>query len=632
MKITFPDGRIESFKDGITGNEIAAGIGEGLHRAALALLVDGQPYDLFRPLHKDCNLRIVTIKDKEGLEILRHSTAHVLAQAVTELFPNVKLTIGPVIENGFYYDFEADPFTPEDLEKIELRMKEVIKRKLEVKRREVSKDEALKLFSHNPFKIELIEEHEEKGLSIYEQGGFMDLCRGPHLPNTDKIAVESFKLTHVSASYWRGDSSKASLQRIYAVQFASKKELEEFLTKQEEASKRDHRKLGQQLDLFSFHDFSPGSAFFHPKGTVIFNELQKFIRGEYMKRGYKEIITPNVFSNKLWKISGHWDNYKENMFLTQMDGEDAALKPMNCPSHCLFFKNTTHSYRELPMRIADFGVLHRNELKGTLGGMTRVRKFQQDDSHIFATVDQIQSEVGGVIDFVHYVYKVVFGFEYQVELSTKPANAIGSAEVWEKAEDALAQALKTAGIKYKINPGDGAFYGPKIDFKIMDALGRPWQCATIQCDFNLPERFDLTYEGDDGKKHRPVMIHRAVLGSIDRFMGVLIEYFAGKFPLWLSPVQIIFLPIADRHMDAVKKFGELCMQAGIRFEIDDSHSTLNKKIRNAELQYIPYILVVGDKEMENDSVNIRTRDNVVHGEKGVQEFISEVVEQIQKKL
>ena len=629
ITVTLPDNSKKTFKKGSTPLDVAHSISEGLMRATVGAVINNELVDATKHLNHDCTLKLITFKDEAGVEIFRHSSAHLLAQAVIELFPEAKLTIGPVVEEGFYYDIEHTPFTQEDLDKIEVRMTDIVNRKLEVKRLEVSKEEALKMFKDNKYKVELITEIPGKTVSVYQQGEFKDLCAGPHVPNTSHI--KAFKLTKMAGAYWRGDAKNKQLQRIYGISFPDKKLLKEYLAQIEEALKRDHRKIGRELDLISFQEESPGAAFFHPKGTVIFNELQNFIREQYWKRGFKEVVTPLVYDKSLWETSGHWAHYKDNMFTFTVDNKEVSLKPMNCPSHCLLYKTDMKSYRDLPLRIADFAPLHINELRGVLGGLTRVRKFQQDDAHIFCTMDQLSNELDDAIDFANFVYSKVFNFEYRIELSTRPENSMGTQEQWDRAEAALKAALEKNQIPFKINPGDGAFYGPKIDLHIKDCLGRSWQLSTIQVDFQLPQRFGLTYEGADGKKHTPVMVHRAVLGSLDRFIGILIEQYAGKFPLWLSPVQVKVLPLADRFNEYAEKVCTQLREHLIRAEVDDRSESLNRKVREAQLAQINYILVVGEKEQKDHTVNIRTRDNVVHGERKMDVFLNEILKEVNER-
>ncbi len=557
-------------------------------------------------------------KEKQPIDIeaMRHSCAHVLAQAVLQMFPEAKLGIGPTIENGFYYDFELPrTLIPEDLPILEKKMKQIVKQNQKFICKDEPAEKSLEFFKQTgqKYKLELAKEFIEEGkeITFYEnvmpgpdgKAMFVDLCRGGHVEHTGQCGA--FKLMKIAGAYWRGDEKNPMLQRIYGAAFETQEELDAHLKQLEEAKRRDHRKLGVQLGLFQFHEISPGSVFFLPKGTIVFNELQAFLRREYVKRGYKEVITPLVYDKSLWEKSGHWEHYKENMFQVTMDEKEASLKPMNCPSHMLIFKMTNRSYRELPLRIADFAMLHRNELRGALGGMTRVRKFCMDDAHLFITADQIQQEVINCIDFVKYVYTEVFDFTYDVVLSTRPANSMGTAEQWKNAEDSLENALNKAGMKFGINPGDGAFYGPKIDFRIKDSLGREWQCATIQIDFQMPLRFELEYEGADGKNHTPVVIHRAIFGSMERFMAILIEHYAGAFPAWLAPVQAKILPVSDKFLDYAKEVAEKFAGKGLRFEIDDSNETLGKKIRNAEMEKVPYMIVVGEKEVAEKNIAVR---------------------------
>ncbi|MGV8162729.1 MAG: threonine--tRNA ligase [Candidatus Nanoarchaeia archaeon] len=638
INLKFPDGTHKEYPQGTTGLDVAKSISEGLARKATCIKIGDKLLDLHATLSESGDFKVITFQDQEGKDTFRHSTAHLMAQALQRLFPEAKLTIGPVVEEGFYYDIDTPPFKPEDLEKIEEEMKKIVKEDLKIEREELSTKDALELFKNNPYKIEIIKNIEEFGegktdksdrVSIYKQGEFFDLCRGPHLPKTGMI--KSFKLTKIAGAYWRGDAKNKQLQRIYGISFPDKKDLEEYLQRIEEAEKRDHRKLGRQLELYMFDDVSPGSPFFHPKGTTIYLELINFLRKEYRKRGYLEVITPLIYDKSLWETSGHWEFYKDNMFLLNVDGREFSLKPMNCPSHVLMFKANTKSYRDLPWRIADFAPLHRNELKGVLGGLTRVRKFSQDDAHIFCTDAQMENEIISLLEFTNYIYRDVFSFEYEVMLSTRPEKFMGEIELWDKAESALKNALNKSNIPFKINEGDGAFYGPKIDILIKDALGRMWQCPTIQVDFQMPLKFEATYEGDDGKKHTPVMIHRALLGSLERFIGILVEHCAGKFPLWLSPIQARILTVADRHNWYADKVYETLTDAGIRVEKNYDAETMNKKIRNAQIDQINYIIVVGDKESESNTVNVRTRDNVVHGEKDINSFVAELLEEIKNK-
>lgn len=628
VEITFPDGAKKQFDNSITAYEVAASISENLAREVVACKVNNELRDMTTTITTDSNITFIKATEKEGVDVIRHSTAHILAEAVTKLFPNALPTIGPVIDDGFYYDFDCAPFTPEDMSKIEDEMKKIVSDKKSFEQVKLTKDEAKNLFKNNPYKLELIEEMEGQ-ITAYKQGEFIDLCRGPHIQTTKQAKV--FKLQKLAAAYWRGDSDNKQLQRIYGTAFWDKKDLNDHLTRLEEALKRDHRKIIKDLDLVYFHEFAPGAPFFLKKGTQIYNTLIDFIRDEYVKRDYDEVITPQMYNKKLWEISGHWDHYKDNMFVTKVEGQEHSLKPMNCPSHCLIYKRDFKSYKDLPIRIADFCNLHRNELSGTLQGLTRVRKFAQDDGHIFCTMDQIEGEVQGVLDFITYVWNDIFGFNLKYYLSTRPEKALGSKEVWDKAEDLLSNALKNKGIEFEIKEGDGAFYGPKIDIDIEDALGRKWQCPTVQLDFNLPERFELEYEGADGQRHRPVMIHRAILGSLERFFGIMVEHYVGKFPLWLSPVQIRILNVAERHNEYSENLKLQYQEVGLRVEIDNRSETIGKKVREAQLDQINYILVVGDQEVESQTVNVRTRNNEVLGAKDIIQFRDELIEEIKEK-
>ncbi|HLC65869.1 MAG TPA: threonine--tRNA ligase [Candidatus Nanoarchaeia archaeon] len=629
ITLEFPDGKKKEFKKGITALEVARSIGERLARDAICAEIDGKLLDLGEQLKSSGKFRILTFKDEKGIEVFRHSTAHVMAQAIMELYPDALLTIGPVVEEGFYYDIDIDTaFHPDDLEKIEKKMEEIVRKDLKIERKALSKKEAMEIFKHNPYKVELLGEFEGE-ISAYSQGDFIDLCRGPHVPSTGYI--KAFKLTKIAGAYWHGDAKNKQLQRIYGISFPEKKLLDEHLRIIEEARKRDHRVIGQKLDLFSFDEISPGAPFFHPKGAIIFNELLKFLREEYKKRGYKEVITPLIYGKQLWETSGHWQHFKENMFIISVDGREAALKPMNCPSHCLIYKKGFKSYRELPLRIADFASLHRNEIKGVLGGMTRVRKFSQDDAHIFVTPEQLEDEMLQLMDFTKYIYKEVFDFDYDVELSTKPEKALGSEELWQKAEKGLADALKKKKLGYKIKPGEGAFYGPKIDFHIKDALGRSWQLATIQLDFNLPERFGLEYEDKDGGRKTPIMIHRALLGSIERFMAILIEHYAGRLPLWLSPVHVRLLTVANRFDDYAEELKKELENFDIRAELDNRPESIPKKVREAQLMQVPVIVTIGEKEVSKNTVAIRTLDGKVKFDYPKAKFVEAMMVAIEKR-
>ena len=632
ISVRLPDGKKLEVKKGSSALEVAEKIGKRLAEAALAAAVDGVLADLTKPLEKNCELRIITFADKEGKEIYWHSTSHLMAQAVKQLFPEVKLAIGPAIEEGFYYDFERkEPFTPDDLGSIEKKMQELAAQDIKIERSEMKRDEALKMYQQagEVYKAEVISEDiHDAHISFYKQAEFSDMCRGPHVPSTKYI--KAFKLTEVAGAYWRGISTNPMLQRIYGISFPDKKMLADYLKRLEEAEKRDHRKVGRELGLFMMHEYSPGAPFFLPKGTIVYNILLNFMRAEYKKRGYQEVITPLLYEKTLWETSGHWEHFRQNMFLLKVDEREFSLKPMNCPSHLLIYKSTSHSYRELPLRIADFAPLHRNEPTGTLTGMTRVRKMCQDDAHIFCTPEQLKAELIALIDFVKYLYEDVFKFEYAVELSTKPAKAMGTDEQWKHAEKALADALEAKGLKYEVKAGEGAFYGPKIDMHIKDALGRKWQCATIQLDFQMPGRFGATYEGADGTKHTPIMIHRALLGSLERFMGVLIEHYGGAFPVWLSPVQVALLPVNDGHAPFAQELCNRMKKAGLRAEVDESSKTINYKIREAQMAKVPYMLVIGDKEKQTGSLQVRGRKGAMTDEK-VEEFIARVAKEVEER-
>ena len=596
MNITLKDGSVLNVQDGATALDAARQISEGLARAALSCEINGEVHDLTTPLHEGDKLSILTFNDEMGRWTLRHTAAHIMAQAVQHLYPDARFAIGPAIENGFYYDFDREEsFTPEDLEKIEAEMKRIIKENLPLKRFVLSKEEALKKMAGEPYKVELIENLPEgEEISFYSQGDFCDLCAGPHLPSTG--GVKAIKLTSVTGAYWRGDSSRKMLQRIYGTAFTKKSDLDEYL----------HRKLGRELDLFMFADEGPGFPFFLPKGMVLRNLLEDFWRKEHKRAGYEEIRTPMILNEELWHRSGHWDHYKENMYFTRIDDEDYAIKPMNCPGGMLAYKRRMWSYRDLPIRSAEMGVVHRHELSGALHGMMRVRCFTQDDAHLYMTPEQIPQEIEGVIDLVDRIYKV-FNFPYRVELSTRPDDFMGEIEQWDTATEALRQALERKGVEYRVNEGDGAFYGPKIDFHLIDSIGRTWQCATLQLDFQMPERFELEYTGPDGEKHRPVMIHRTVLGSMERFIGILTEHYAGAFPLWLSPVQAKVLPITDRTLPYAREVMAKLDEAGFRCELDERNEKIGYKIREAQMEKVPYMLVLGDKEQDAGLVAVRSR-------------------------
>ncbi len=625
IRITLPDGSTRSYETPPTGMDIAASISENLARSAVAVEVNGRPIDLYLPIEQDADVRILTTHDAEALEIMRHSAAHVMAQAVMHLYPNAKLTIGPVVEDGFYYDIDMEPVSETDFPKIEAEMQKIVSAKIPIRRREISKAEALKMYRNEPYKTELISDLPDGTISIYEQGDFTDLCRGPHVPHTG--FVKAFKLIKVSGAYWRADQSKAQLQRIYGTAYFDKKALKDYLTFLEEAKKRNHRKIGQALDLFSFHDEAPGMPFFHARGMNVWNALLDYWRMEHRRAGYVETKTPIMLDRGLWERSGHWENYRENMYTTVVDETEYAIKPMNCPGGMLLYNSRPHSYKDLPIRAAEIGLVHRHELSGVLSGLFRVRAFHQDDAHIFMTPDQIKDEIFGVLHLVEKIYST-FGLGFHLELSTRPAKSIGTDAQWEQATNGLKDALEAYGKPYRINEGDGAFYGPKIDVHIKDALGRTWQCGTVQLDMSLPERFDLGYIGPDNQRHRPIMIHRVIYGSIERFFGILVEHFAGKFPLWLAPTQVILLPINDDLVPFAKETAARFEEVGLRVEVDDRTESLNKKIREAQLLYIPLILTVGAREKETGTVSVRTLDGKVHTGMHFEPFLKTVLAHI----
>jgi len=608
INIALPDGSIKSFENAPTGLDVARSISEGLARNSIAVEVDGRLLDLSERIINDCHLRLITNKDKEALEILRHSAAHVMAQAVLHLYKDAKLTIGPVVKDGFYYDIDMEPISKDDFSKIEEEIKRIIKAKIPFNRKMVSKSEALQFYENEPYKLEMISELEDGTISFYEQGDFTDLCRGPHLPHTGFI--KAIKLMKVSGAYWRADQTKAQLQRIYGTAFFDKKQLKAYLNFLEEARKRNHRKIGAALDLFSFHEEAPGMAFFHPKGMNVWNALLDYWRWEHRKAGYVETKTPIMLNRSLWEKSGHWDNYRENMYTSVIDDIEYAIKPMNCPGGMLLYGMRPHSYKDLPVRAAEIGLVHRHELSGVLNGLFRVRAFHQDDAHIFMTEEQIEDEIVEVLRLVERIYST-FGLGFHLELSTRPEKSIGSDKQWELTTDGLKAALDSYGMDYKINEGDGAFYGPKIDMHIKDALSRTWQCGTVQLDMSLPERFDLSYIEKDNEKHRPIMIHRVIYGSIERFFGILVEHFAGKFPLWLSPVQVAILAINDELVSYANSVKAEFEEQGLRTEVDSRTESLNKKIRDAQLNKIPLILTIGGKERESNTLSVRTLDGKV---------------------
>lgn len=628
ITITLPDNSNRELQAGATVLDLAASIGAGLAKAALAGKIDGQLVDLLSPLTDGARVEIVTEKSPEALEIIRHSTSHLMAQAVKELFPQAKVTIGPAIETGFYYDFDMEkPFTPEDLERIEAKMAELATADQKIVRSEMSSSDAISMFESmgEPYKTELINDLGVDSVSVYSQGGFADLCRGPHLPSTARI--KAFKLLSIAGAYWRGDEKNRMLQRIYGTAFTDKKELEAYLNRLEEAKRRDHRKLGRELDLFSFSDeVGAGFPIWHPKGAMLRTVLEDFERKEHLKRDYDIVVGPQILKSELWQRSGHYENYRENMYFTEVDEQSYGIKPMNCLSHMMIYKSQLRSYRDLPLRYFELGTVHRHERAGVLHGLMRVRCFTQDDAHILCTPEQLDSEIKGVISFVNDVMSI-FGFEYEMELSTRPDKSIGSDADWEQATAALLGALKDSGRPYEINEGDGAFYGPKIDIKLRDCLDRRWQCATIQCDFTLPERFDLTYVASDGERKRPVMVHRVILGSIERFIGVLIEHFAGSFPLWISPVQAVIVTVTENQIPFAKDVYKRLRDAGIRVQSDLRNEKLSFKIREAQLQKTPYMLVIGDKEVEQGAVTARYRDGKNLDPMTPEEFVDFVIQE-----
>jgi threonyl-tRNA synthetase len=628
INITFPDSNIKSFENSPTGLDVAKSISEGFARNCVAMDLDSELVDLNTKIIKDSRVRLITTKDPEAIEILRHSAAHVMAQAVLHLYKDAKLTIGPSVENGFYYDIDMEPVSEDNFEKIEAEMKKTIKAKVPFERKVVSKSEALEFYKDEPYKLEMISELEDQDISFYSHEDFTDLCRGPHLPHTGFI--KAVKLMKVSGAYWRADQTKAQLQRIYGTAFFTKKELVKYLHFLEEAKKRNHRKIGIALDLFSFHDEAPGMPFFHAKGMVIWNALLEYWREEHRAAGYVETKTPILLQHSLWKRSGHWDNYRENMYFTMIDDNDNAIKPMNCPGGMLLYNTKRHSYKDLPIRASEIGLVHRHELSGVLSGLFRVRAFHQDDAHIFMTPDQIQDEILGVLQLEERIYKT-FGLGFNLELSTRPEKSIGTDEQWEVATKGLKAALETYGKEYKINEGDGAFYGPKIDFHIRDALGRTWQCGTVQLDMSLPERFNLFYIDKDNEKRRPIMIHRTVYGSIERFFGILTEHFAGKFPLWMAPVQTTVLAINDELVPYANNVEIKLAKAGLRTEVDSRTESLNKKVRDAQLNKIPLILTIGNKEKESGNLSVRTLDGKVRFGVPQEEFLDMVLSHIRER-
>ncbi|MEQ6355349.1 threonine--tRNA ligase [Lysinibacillus sp. M3] len=630
INIQFPDGKQQVFSKGVTLTDIAQAISPALRKKAIVGSVNGTIIDLTRPIVEDSQISLYDACTKEGIQVIRHSTAHLLAQSIKRLYPDAQFGVGPVIENGFYYDIDiAHSLAPSDLQQIEKMMKQIVQENILIQRKEVTRAEAQQLFAHDALKLELLQDiYEHEVVTVYEQGDFYDLCRGPHVPSTGKL--QHFKLMNMSGAYWRGDSNNQMLQRIYGVAFTSKKELEEHFVFLEEAEKRNHRKLGKELELFMFSEEAPGMPFYLANGQIIRNELESYLRQLQAKFDYQEVRTPSMMNQHLWEQSGHWDHYKENMYFTHVDDQSFALKPMNCPGHMLIFKNDLHSYRDLPIRMAEFGQVHRHEFSGALNGLLRVRTFCQDDAHIFVTPQQIEDEIALALKIIDEVYQV-FGFQYDIELSTRPADYMGELELWNQAEAALENVLTNLGFPYTINEGDGAFYGPKIDIHIKDAIHRSHQCATVQLDFQLPEKFDLTYVNEQNEKIRPVVIHRAVFGSIDRFLGILIEHFGGAFPTWLAPQQVKVIGVANKHRAYVQQVVDALKNEQIRVSIDDRQEKLGKKIREAQMKKIPYIVVLGDQEMDTQHVTVRKYGEQALIEKTLQQFIEEIKQEIQQK-
>ena len=633
MKITLKDGSEKGYERSMSVLDIAKDISEGLARAATCAKIDGDIVDLRTDVSKDCELELLTFDSEDGRGAFWHTTSHIMAQAIKRLYPETKLAIGPSIDNGFYYDLDREtPFVAEDLEKIEAEMKKIVKEALPIERFTKTREEAIAYFKENdePYKVELVEDLPEgEEISFYKQGEFVDLCAGPHLMSTK--AVKAFKLTSLAGAYWRGSEKNKMLTRIYGISYPKKADLEEYLHMMEEAKKRDHRKLGRELGLFMMCDEGPGFPFFLPKGMVLKNTLLDYWRELHKENGYVEVSTPIILSRHLWENSGHWDHYKDNMYTTMIDEEDYAVKPMNCPGGMLVYKSEPRSYKDLPLRMGELGLVHRHEKSGALHGLFRVRCFTQDDAHIFMTPEQIRDEIKGVAQLIDEIYSL-FGFKYHVELSTRPDNSMGSDEDWEMATEGLRGALDDLGLDYMVNEGDGAFYGPKIDFHLEDSIGRTWQCGTIQLDMQMPQRFDLEYTGADGEKHRPIMIHRVAFGSIERFIGILIEHFAGAFPTWLAPVQVKVLPISEKHLEYGKKVLAQLEEAGIRAELDERAEKIGYKIREAQMNKIPYMLVVGAKEEEQNLVSVRSRFAGDEGQKDIASFIDAIKEEIQAKV
>ncbi|UHR02817.1 threonine--tRNA ligase [Peptoniphilus sp. GNH] len=632
MKIKLPDGSIKSYEKSVSVLDVTKDISEGLARVALGAVVNGKTMGMEEMINEDSDFKVVKFEDKEGKEIFWHTSSHLMAHAIQNLFPDAKFAIGPAIENGFYYDIDLDHrFTPDDLVHIENEMKKLVKENLSVKKISISHKDAIEYFKNKgqDYKVELIEDlPEDEALSIYEMGDFADLCKGPHLSSIK--AIKAFKLLSIAGAYWRGDENRKMLQRIYGISFEKKSQLDEYLQRLEEAEKRDHRKIGKEMDLFSMHEEGPGFPFFHPNGMILRSELESWWRNILIKNGYGEIKTPIILNEELWHKSGHWDHYKENMYFTKIDDKDYAIKPMNCPGSTIIYANSMHSYRDLPIRLSEFGQVHRHELSGALHGLFRVRTFTQDDAHVYCLPSQVEDEVFKIIDLADLLYST-FGFKYNVELSTRPEDFMGDIETWNVAEEKLKAALKKRNIPYTINEGDGAFYGPKIDYHLEDAIGRTWQCGTIQLDFQMPQNFDLTYVNEDGQKARPVMLHRALFGSMERFMGILIEHFAGKFPLWLAPVQVKVMPISNKFNDYAEKVSKKLEESGIRVRFDSRAEKIGYKIRQAQLEKVNYMVIVGEKEVETGKISIRKRNGEELKDQDLDKFIEDLKKEIEAK-
>ena len=632
MKIKLPDGSIKSYEKSVSVLDVTKDISEGLARVALGAVVNGKTMGMEEMINEDSDFKVVKFEDKEGKEIFWHTSSHLMAHAIQNLFPDAKFAIGPAIENGFYYDIDLDHrFTPDDLVHIENEMKKLVKENLSVKKISISNKDAIEYFKNKgqDYKVELIEDlPDDEALSIYEMGDFADLCKGPHLSSIK--AIKAFKLLSIAGAYWRGDENRKMLQRIYGISFEKKSQLDEYLQRLEEAEKRDHRKIGKEMDLFSMHEEGPGFPFFHPNGMILRSELESWWRNILIKNGYGEIKTPIILNEELWHKSGHWDHYKENMYFTKIDDKDYAIKPMNCPGSTIIYANSMHSYRDLPIRLSEFGQVHRHELSGALHGLFRVRTFTQDDAHVYCLPSQVEDEVFKIIDLADLLYST-FGFKYNVELSTRPEDFMGDIETWNVAEEKLKAALKKRNIPYTINEGDGAFYGPKIDYHLEDAIGRTWQCGTIQLDFQMPQNFDLTYVNEDGQKARPVMLHRALFGSMERFMGILIEHFAGKFPLWLAPVQVKVMPISNKFNDYAEKVSKKLEESGIRVRFDSRAEKIGYKIRQAQLEKVNYMVIVGEKEVETGKISIRKRNGEELKDQDLDKFIEDLKKEIEAK-